>query len=428
MRESKPFEQGKPGEALELAIHKLAIDRESFGELSNEALFSFVLVTQLNEEKGDWSAAAKSRSEFLELLIKRLGKDDFQVFDARWSRDRALALSKLDEPARRRLLRADQLERQVRQLTEQGNNAAALKVAHEVVAIRKELQGDRNSDYATSLNNVGYLLHALNRDREALPVYLQALEIRQVVDPGDHRNLVNSLDSLANFQFDLGNFAEARQYAERALKLKKEMYPRKKYPQGTADLAMGLYNAAITLQAVRGAYSEAQRYYEDALTVRESVYPKSQYPHGHPEVLLCLNSLGGLHFQNGNYAQARKCLDQAMEINKTLYPKEKYPLGHLQVAVTLRTLALVLEAQGATGDARRLGERALQMAQSLFPKWRYPGGHPELATGLNNLGLLLAQQGDFTGARQYLARRSRCKLRSIRRTGSPWGTTAWRPA
>jgi tetratricopeptide (TPR) repeat protein len=97
-----------------------------------------------------------------------------------------------------------------------------------------------------------------------------------------------------------GKYAESTRLLERALALRRQLYPRGQYPHGHPDLASSLSNLGFVLQA-QGEYAKAEPHYRDALALRRQLYPKDQYPQGHPDLAGSLNNLAALLRARGEF-------------------------------------------------------------------------------------------------------------------------------
>ena len=67
----------------------------------------------------------------------------------------------------------------------------------QALEIRKKALGEEHPDYATSLNNLAALYHAMGAYDRAEPLYRQALEIRKKALGEEHPDYATSLNNLA---------------------------------------------------------------------------------------------------------------------------------------------------------------------------------------------------------------------------------------
>jgi CHAT domain-containing protein/Tfp pilus assembly protein PilF len=400
--------QGKVPEGIKAAEAMLAIEREVLGAESEDAIGSLELVADLHEQREDWSAARTTRTKVLDLRIKRLGKDHWQVVDARWALANVDTLAKLSDRDRRRLREADRLNRQVEELDARGKYGEATGPARQALTIRERLLGESHPDLAQSLNALGRLLLAQVNYGEARGCFQRAMELNEALYtreryPQGHPRLATSMHNLATVLEAQGDYSIARGYCQRALEMRQSLYPKERYPQGHPDLAVNLDNIGLLLRD-QGNYGEARGYLQRALEMNQSLYPPKQYPQGHPDLASNLNNIGLLLQEQGNYGEARGYLQRALEMNQSLYPPKQYPRGHPDLATNLSNVGILLQEQGNYGEARGYQQRALEMRGALYPQEQYPQGHPDLIYDLNNVGILIEDQGNYGEARGYYQR------------------------
>ncbi len=190
---------------------------------------------------------------------------------------------------RRKLDEAVRLNAQVVQLYKAGKAREAVAPAKQVLAIRKEVLGERHPDYADSLNNLAFLLQTQGDYAAAKPLYEQALAIRKAV-LGEHH----------------------------------------------PDYATSLNNLAFLLQA-QGDYAAAKPLYEQALAIRKAVLGKHHPDYAKPE------QPGVLLQSQGDYAAAKPLFEQALAINKAVLGEH-----HPDYATSLNNLAFLLDRRGTT--------------------------------------------------------------------------------
>jgi len=200
--------------------------------------------------------------------------------------------------------------------------------------------------------------------------------------------------------YQAGQYSRATELLREALKMRQQLYPRDKYPQGHPNLAESPNNLGLLLQA-QGEYARAEPFYRDAVQMYGQLYPKDKYPQGHPHLAHSLNNLAALLRDRGEYAKAEPFYRDALQMRRQLYPKDKYPQGHPDLATSLNNLATLLNDQGEYARAEPFVRDALQMYGQLYPKDTYPQGHPDLAHNLNDLGALLQAQEEYAKAETF---------------------------
>jgi CHAT domain-containing protein/Tfp pilus assembly protein PilF len=258
---------------------------------------------------------------------------------------------------------------------------------------------------ALELNDKAVKLYQEGKVTEVLPLLEKALAIKQRLYPVErfpngHAELAIGLDNLASLLRERGELARAQPYCEQALAMFRRLYPEERFPNGHPQLASSLNNLGALLWA-QGELPRAQPYFAKALAMYQRLYPEDRFPDGHPQLAASLNNLGFLLKDRGEYARAQPYFEQALAMEQRLHPRERFPQGHPDLAHSLNNLAGLLLHRGEYGRAQTYYEQALAMYQRLYPMERFPNGHPNLAISLNDLGSLLQDRGDYARAQTY---------------------------
>ncbi len=131
------------------------------------------------------------------------------------------------------------LNKQVRQLYDQGKFAEALPLAGQYAAAAKARYGEAAPNYATALAWQAELLKDMNRLAEAEPLYRRALAIYEDTFGPDHSDVATVLSNLARLLKATNRFAEAEPLYRRALAIDE-----KSYGPNHPDVATDLNNLA----------------------------------------------------------------------------------------------------------------------------------------------------------------------------------------
>ncbi len=234
----------------------------------------------------------------------------------------------------------------------------------QALAIRKEVQGEKHPDTASSLNNLGALLSNMGDYSAAQPYFEQALAIKQEVLGEKHPDTASSLNNLGVLLDSMGDYSAARPYYDQALAIRKEvlgeMHP---------DTANSLNSLGALLNSM-GDYSAAQPYFEQALAIRKEVLGEK-----HPDTASSLNNLGALLDSMGDYSAARSYYDQALAIRKEVLG-EKHP----DTANSLNNLGALLDSMGDYSAAQPYFEQALAIFEECLPS-----DHPNIQSVRDNL-------------------------------------------
>jgi tetratricopeptide (TPR) repeat protein/CHAT domain-containing protein len=279
-----------------------------------------------------------------------------------------------------KMAQRDRLWAEARAALEKRKKTEASALVEKALALEVELHGKLGASAATSLNNLGLLLHRQADYAGAGRYYEQALAIRKKVLGDNHRDTAQSLNNLGGLLSGQGDYAGARPYFEQALAIYK-----KALGDNHPDTANSLNNLGFLLFS-QGDYAGARPYYEQALAIRKKVLGDN-----HPDTAQSLNNLGMLLYREGDYAGARPHYEQALAIRKKVLGD-----NHPNTATSLNNLGALLHGQGDYAGARSYYEQALKIRKKVLGD-----NHPDTAISTNNLGGLLSSQGDYAGARSY---------------------------
>ncbi len=261
---------------------------------------------------------------------------------------------------------------------------------------------DGQADLASSLNNMGYLLHLLGRWESSLEHYREAAAMCRRLYPRDkfpegHPHLAANLANMGGVLQSLGRLDEALDHYRQALAMRRRLYPRDKFPEGHPEIATSLNNMGHGLRPL-GRLEEALDHHQQALAMRRQLYPKDRFPEGHPDLAISLGNMGNTLQLLGRLEAALDYHQQAVAMLRLLFPRDRFPLGNPYLATGLNNLGYGLRSLGRLEAALDHHQQALAMFQQLYPPDRFPQGHPDLAMTLNNVGYILEQLGRLEAA------------------------------
>jgi tetratricopeptide (TPR) repeat protein len=304
---------------------------------------------------------------------------------------------------------------------------AARPYTERALAISERVRGLHHSETATSLNNLGSILHVQGDYKSARPLYERALSIREHVFGSDHPEVANTLANLGSLLHTQGDFDSAKTLHERALSIREHVFG-SDHPEVAASC-----NALALIRSNQGHHDEARLLYERALVIHQAIWGSE-----HPDVADSLCSLAGLHEACGEYDAAYSLYQQALTISETVFGSEHpntagkllsiakllkngfgdyerarvlyeqvlivqenvFGQNHSNTATVVNNLAGLLQAQGKYEEALPLYERALNIWETAFGSQ-----HPMVATGLNNLaGMFEENFHDMVKARSLYER------------------------
>lgn len=332
------------------------------------------------------------------------------------------------------LVEAERLDKEVKNLFNEGRYSEALPAARHSLAIREQSLEPDHLDNVISLNNLGGVLQMMGEFAEAKPLYERALAIRERMLGRFHPDTARSLNNLGQLLRKLGELQDSKNCHERALVIFKSHFKpdnpeiattlnnlgsllyemgdpkgaKAKYeealtirekllPPDHPELAASLNNMGLILRKL-GDLQGARIYYERALTAFERAFGSD-----HPNTALILNNLGVLLNTMGDLEACRPYLERALAIREKALGRT-----HFQTAESLHNLGSFYRTLGDLRGAKSYFERALSILEVTLGS-----NHPKTASSLNNLGELLSSLGDFEQARLLCERALTIRLKTL---------------
>jgi len=148
-------------------------------------------------------------------------------------------------------------------------------------------------EYATSLNNLGFLYRSMGKYSDAEECLTNALSIREKQLGADHHETAQSQNNLAFLYTSLKRYDDAEQLYKLSLTSKGKQL-RVDHP----SIACTLNNLADMYKEV-GRYDDAEEFYMKALSIR-----REQLVPNHPNTATSLNNLAELYQAMGRYKEA----------------------------------------------------------------------------------------------------------------------------
>lgn len=197
---------------------------------------------------------------------------------------------------------------------------------------------------ASSLNNVGNVYYAMQDFDQAMSFFRQSFDLRALL--GDSIGMARALHNISNALADKGDFEAANTYGLNALKLKERLQP-----DQYASLANSYNNIALNYKNLE-RLNEAEAYALKSL----NYYALAQDPSG---MAYSQNTLAIIYLEKKQYAPARQYALQ------TLTLADSIPSLLLRQRANL-VLANIYQAQGRSNDAFQYLKQSLELKDSLL--------------------------------------------------------------
>ncbi|XP_066298759.1 uncharacterized protein [Branchiostoma lanceolatum] len=288
---------------------------------------------------------------------------------------------------------------------------------------------------AHALHALGHIYHVFNNFDQAVQAYGEALKLRKHLygkDGSDnHPFISDTLHGMALICRDTGDYQEALNLGNQALRAAQEMYGQHRAHSDTATFLSGLGS----IHREMANFNQARKCFQEALRMLKSVLGENV---AHPKIATALTALANVNGQSQGFNL--DCLSkyfQALQIYHVLHGKEGKThetamtlhnignclddLGHLQdaekyhrdsldmflhlygsadnlgVADAYSDLGRTLLQEGKSEDALEMMEKALQMRQAVFQGREAP----EIVSSIANLGCAHWKLGNIDKATQY---------------------------
>lgn len=262
-------------------------------------------------------------------------------------------------------------------------------------ALRQAENGGRsNEDLIQSLNSLAVVQTELGKPISAEPLLRRVFALQKAQLPADSLDLARTMSNLAECVRQQGKLKEAEQLSRTVLTIVEKQL-------GNDDLAASvvLNNLAmILLDQCR--YEESEQLMKRSLAIRESKLGQDD-----KAVATVLNNLAVLDYRQGKYSDAESLYARTIKIwEKTLGP------GHPDYALSLSNLAAVLADRGNVGQAETLYRKALVIREQSLG-----GDNANVANTLRNLAVLLARKGSvgYTEAENLYLRAIEIQKKSL---------------
>jgi CHAT domain-containing protein/tetratricopeptide (TPR) repeat protein len=331
--------------------------------------------------EGKFAESRGPIGEILELYTRVLGKDHYDTASARRELATLEKLASLPAAGRSEYQKTYVLADEIDTLLKNTRYAEALKIAEQILDIRRRLLGPDSSLVAVSAHDCGQLLHYCERYREAEAQFREALRIVDAVAGRDNPSAAAVMGDLAQTMEMQGKYAESRKLHEESLELTVRLQG-----ENHAATAVSLNNLASFLDR-QAEYTKAEALYRRsaaALKVAEG-------PEGQKLATTYGNLALNLNHQ-GRYDEAGRMFEEALRIRRKLVGDDHPDTGRVYMNLATN--------RGAMGDIAG-AEALLRKALNSYRKG-LGDKSAQTAWAMNNLALNLDSQGRYTEAEPLL--------------------------
>ena len=241
------------------------------------------------------------------------------------------------------------------------------------------------------LSELGMLLHDVGDYKQAAECHERALKIGKEIYGESHSNVAAMLNNLGSVWYSLEEPKMALEYFEKALEIRKEIYG-ERHP----DVAIGFHNLGGAWDSL-GDHKKAIEYSEKALEIDRETYGEN-----HHIIARDFSNLGGAWYSLGDHKKAIKYFERALLINKKTYGE-----NHYIIARDFSNLGGAWYSLGDHKKAIKYFEKALLIDREIYGE-----DHPSVARDFHNLGGAWYSLGDHKKAIEYVQKTYRIHKRA----------------
>jgi eukaryotic-like serine/threonine-protein kinase len=348
---------GKFDQADSLLHSALERRKSSFGPDSTEVAESLVALGQMRSDQAQYDEAEKLIRQGFEMSKRHLPPTHPRVGKAMYALGEVLVnegkydqgIQVLDQAVRIQSAPGGAAADLAESLTELANAqfyAGHLDISNSlnlrVVAMDRQLYGERHPNVAEDLINLGAIQTEWGHYAETERYYRQALDIIQSFYGKDHPETASVMTILGRSLNAQGRFNEAADMLREALGIQERVYG-KVHPRVAS--ALGELGKVAMQQ---GKLDEAEADFQRQADIYQSVYKGKHYYIGS-----ALANLGGVYMERKQYARAERSFRDALQIYA-----ETLPADHQNVAIA-----------------------RIKLGRSLIPRRRYADAEVESLAG-----------------------------------------------
>ena len=258
-----------------------------------------------------------------------------------------------------------------------GNYKEAVMIGLQVVKLRKEVLGEKHPDYISSLYFLSLSYSDNGEYSKALEIILKVVELRKELLGEKHPNYLNSLNHLAWVYYNLFNYQKSLEINLKLVELKKEVLGEK-----NPDYLVSLSNLASAYSTL-GDYPMTLKIYLKVVDLSKALMGEK-----HQDYTIYLQQLAFAYSNLGEYKKGIEIQLNVVELRKEVCG-EKHPNYYSSIAY----LARLYSQSGDYTKALEIDLRAVEFGKQILG-----GKHPDYLTSLNFLASIYAKLGDYKKA------------------------------
>lgn len=375
------FLAGKLRLAIAPAEKSLAIEQEVLGNDHPDTIGSLQNLARMRQESGDFALAHALFEEALEGKTRALGKDHWQVTDARLDLTEADIWARLKPEERDGIVRSFSSLNEAGQLVTKGDVKSAVSQTKEAIELQTRLLGPKHRTVVQSNLWLARIFAAARQYRAAEPVFTRVLEINKEILGEKHPDYVASITNLANDCGNMGDYAKAEKLFRQALPIEKEVLG-EQHPNYLTTV-----NNFASLYSAMGEYAKAESLFQQAVQIRKDTLGEK-----HPDYATSLSNLAVVYHRMAQYSKAETFYRQAMQIRRDSLGEH-----NADYASSLNNLGMLYQDMGDYSKAEPLRRQALQIHKELLGE-----NHPKYGDSLAALASLYQDSRDYAKAEPLL--------------------------
>jgi len=340
-------------------------------------------------DKVDYAQAEKFLNQALEVGVKKLGENHFELAGIYYYFGRAYYLKRAYDQAIKSFHQA--LRIQIPALGEQNPEAAktyhrmgityadkgdynqALTFHEKALSLQLATLGEQHPDVARSYSRMGVVYRRQGDYDRARAFFNKALAIGRATLGDQHLTIGGFYHSLANVYFDQGDYDQALRCWEKDLAICRAKL-------GEQHLSVGYnYNNIGNACQMKGDFDQALRFLEKSVSIKRAILGEQ-----HSDVAMGYGNMGEIYRKKGDEEQALHFYKKALAIHLAspgTYDDE--------LAETYISMGELLESQGAYDQAMAFYQSAIGVSVLEFSP-RTPRDNPALNKILFEQTLLAA--------------------------------------